>query len=206
MAGILAKLAVAGALLATAFNASANPQFVAGANIKLHAPAMAGEESWQPIAYRTKKGQKFSVYLTGYSYWDNTPPGSAAIAKPVIRDRAGGSGTYHDPITIAVGHSFATGRQELDFPAGTRFYFPALRRYAIVEDVCGDGPTPQYGPCHIGRNGLPWVDIYVDGRRAGQGAANACMRQITGVHQVIVAPPQDYPVVVGALTESGCNT
>ena len=42
----------------------------------------------------------FSAYLTGYSYWDNTPPGSAAISKPVIHRRAGGTGKYNDPITI----------------------------------------------------------------------------------------------------------
>lgn len=159
-----------------------------------------------PASYQTSPGQSFSVYLTGYSFWDNTPPGSAAIARPVIRNTAGGTGTYRDPITLAVGHSFATGRQVLDFPAGTRFYFPALKRYAIVEDVCGDGPKPQYGPCHVGYNGMPWVDIYVDGRRAGHAQANLCMRRITGVHQVIVSPPSGYPVVQGALAESGCRT
>ena len=159
-----------------------------------------------PVTYQTTPGQTFSVYLTGYSFWDNTPPGSAAIARPVLRKSAGGTGTYNDPITIAVGHSFATGRQVLDFPPGTRFYFPALKRYAIVEDVCGDGPKPQNGPCHIGRNGMPWLDIYVDGRQAGQARANACMRQITGVHKVIVDPPSGFPVVKGALTESGCRT
>jgi hypothetical protein len=205
MVGTIPKLAFAGALLAAAFSASANPQLVAGSRLPMHAPAMKAGPSIQPVVYRTTKGQKFSVYLTGYSFWDNTPPGSAEIARPVIRQRAGGSGTYHDPITIAVGHSFATGRQVLDFPAGTRFYFPGLRRYAIVEDVCGDGPSPQSGPCHIGYNGLPWVDIYVDGSRAGHGAANACMQQITGIHEVIVGPPKGYPVVSGPLTESGCS-
>ena len=41
-----------------------------------------------------------SAYLTGYSYWDNTPPGSSAISKPVIHRRAGGTGKYNDPISI----------------------------------------------------------------------------------------------------------
>ena len=204
MSGIVVRLLVASALLAAAFSATAQPQLAAGAILKAHAAALGAGQAAQPVVYRTKKGQKFSVYLTGYSFWDNTPPGSAAIARPVIRQRAGGSGTYSDPITIAVGHSFATGRQELDFPAGTRFYFPALRRYAIVEDVCGDGPSPQSGPCHVGYNGMPWLDIYVDGSDAGPHAANACMRQITGIHEVIVAPPKGYPVVAGPLTESGC--
>ncbi|MEF3046309.1 hypothetical protein [Pseudotabrizicola sp. L79] len=186
----------------------------AGAAQSGHAPPFVTAETSSatttstaiPVAYQTTPGQTFSVYLTGYSFWDNTPPGSAAIARPVLRKSAGGTGTYNDPITIAVGHSFATGRQVLDFPPGTRFYFPALKRYAIVEDVCGDGPTPQFGPCHVGRNGMPWLDIYVDGRQAGQAAANSCMRRITGVHKVIVDPPNGFPVVKGALTESGCRT
>jgi hypothetical protein len=143
--------------------------------------------------------QRFNAYLTGYSYWDNTPPGSAAISKPVIHRRAGGTGSYNDPITIAVGHSIVRGKQTLDFPAGTRFYIGSLQKYVIVEDVCGDGPTPQNGPCHSGKNGLPWLDIYVGGRRAGSEAANACMRRITAVHSFIINPRPDYGVIPGEL-------
>ena len=105
--------------------------------------------------------REFRAFLTGYSYWDNTPPGSAAIARPVIHKLAGGTGTYADPITLAVGHRIDRGRQTLDYPAGTRFYFPRIQKYAIVEDVCGDGPTPQNGPCFVGHKGYPWLDIYV---------------------------------------------
>ncbi|MCP5036801.1 MAG: hypothetical protein GY945_04290 [Rhodobacteraceae bacterium] len=146
-----------------------------------------------------------TVFLTGYSYWDNTPPGSAAISKPVIHRRAGGTGTYRDPITLAVGHSINGRRQTLDFKAGTRFYIERLRKYAIVEDVCGDGPKPQNGPCHTGRNGRPWVDIYVGGRKAGQSASATCMHRITGMTSVIMNPGRDYPVEVGELTASGCR-
>ncbi|MEP3670756.1 MAG: hypothetical protein ABJN42_28980 [Roseibium sp.] len=146
------------------------------------------------------------VYLTGYSYWDNTPPGSTAIARPVIHRGAGGVGTYADPITLAVGHSKAGGRSTMDFPAGTRFYLPNLKRYAIVEDLCGDGPTPQYGPCHSGKNGRPWIDIYVDGRNVGRGASDQCMRKITGFQEAIINPARGYPVIAGALSESGCRT
>ena len=202
---LVSKLAISGVLFACALSAAANPQYLIANRLPYHTNTLDVGQAQIPVVYRTQKGQKFSVYLTGYSFWDNTPPGSAAIAKPVLRQQAGGSGTYRDPITIAVGHSFATGRQQLDFPAGTRFYFPQLRRYAIVEDVCGDGPKPQFGPCHIGYNGMPWLDIYVGGRHAGQNAANACMRQITGVHEVIVAPPKDFPVTAGPLAESGCQ-
>jgi hypothetical protein len=152
-----------------------------------------------------KAEQRFNVYLTGYSYWDNTPPGSSAISKPVVHRRAGGKGTWKDPITIAVGHRIVGGRQYLDYPAGTRFYLPSLRRYAVVEDVCGDGPTPQNGPCHTGHNGLPWLDIYVDGKRASESASHACMNRITRVQTIIENPSPNYPVAAGPLTESGCQ-
>lgn len=145
---------------------------------------------------------RFNGYLTGYSYWDNTPPGSAAIARPVIHRRAGGTGTFNDPITIAVGHSIVGGRQTLDFQEGTVFYIGSLQKYAIVEDVCGDGPTPQNGPCHSGRNGLPWLDIYVGGARAGASVANECMRRITAVHSFIINPRQGYPVISGELANN----
>ena len=148
---------------------------------------------------------RFEAYVTGYSYWDNTPPGSAAIAYPVLRNQAGGTGTYDDPITLAVGHRIDGARRSTDYPVGTRFYLQDLRKYAIVEDVCGDGPTPQNGPCHTGKNGRPWIDIYVDGSNSPRSASDNCMRRLTRFQQVIQNPAPDYPVVAGALTESGCQ-
>lgn len=147
----------------------------------------------------------FKIYLTGYSYWDNTPPGSAAISDPVIHRKAGGKGTYNDPITVAVGHRILGSRDILDYPAGTRFYISRLRKYVIVEDTCGDGNRPQNGPCHTGRNGLPWLDIYVDGSRSRSGTATQCAYRITSEQTVIMNPGRDYPVVSGPLTETGCQ-
>lgn len=148
---------------------------------------------------------RFKAYLTGYSYWDNTPPGSAAISKPVIHSRAGGTGTYRDPITIAVGHTIKGGRQTLDYPAGTRFYIERLRKYAIVEDVCGDGNRPQDGPCHTGHLGHAWIDIYVGGRKQTADVSTACARRITAIQNVIINPGPDYKVEPGELTDSGCR-
>ncbi|MBE0412775.1 MAG: hypothetical protein IBX59_03990 [Yoonia sp.] len=147
----------------------------------------------------------FSVYLTGYTYWDNTPPGSAAIARPVLRQQAGGTGTWQSPITIAVGHSIVNGRQTLDYPAGTRFYLPRLRKYAIVEDVCGDGPAPQGGPCHTGHNGHPWLDIWLGGKTMTPQESDACARRITAVQTAIINPPRDLPVHAGEIATGGCQ-
>lgn len=161
-----------------------------------------------PLAAERVSGnrQSFTAYITGYSYWDNTPPGSAAIARPVIRQRAGGTGTYRDPITIAVGYRLVNGRARLDYPAGTRFYLPHIQRYAIVEDICGDGPNPHVTGCARGKNGMPWLDIYVDGSRVGPSAANDCMYRLTGFYEVLINPSKNYAVSVGPLAESGCWT
>lgn len=146
----------------------------------------------------------FTAYITGYSYWDNTPPGSGDISHPTLHDNAGGTGTYADPITIAVGHSITGGKDILDYPAGTRFYLPYLHKYAIVEDTCGDGNAPQNGPCHSGYQGHAWLDIYVDGK-ASRSAADACMNKLTGLHAVIKDPAATYPVSVGSITTTGCT-
>ena len=124
--------------------------------------------------------QQLQVYLTGYSYWDNTPPSTVDISHPMRHRFAGGMGTYSNPITLAVGHQIIDGEDILDIAAGTRFYLPRLRKYAMVEDSCGDGPTPQDGACHIGNKGLLWLDIYVDGISVEQSVSDACMQAITG--------------------------
>ena len=151
------------------------------------------------------KEKQMDVFLTGYSFWDNTPRGSAIIARPVVHTQAAGTGTYADPITLAVGHSIYFNRSFMNFPTGTRFYFPKLRKYAIVEDLCGDGRTPQDGPCHIGYQGHPWLDIYVDGHQSGNQAATECMANITGIQPAIVNPKTRYRVHPGPLTEGGCQ-
>lgn len=149
--------------------------------------------------------QKFEAYLTGYTYWDNTPPGSAEIARPVLRSKAGGTGTWQSPITIAVGHRIENGRQTLDFPAGTRFYLPRLQKYAIVEDVCGDGPTPQNGPCHSGYKGRPWLDIWIGGKNMSASETDACARRITAMQTIILDPPSNLPVHKGEIASNGCK-
>lgn len=149
-----------------------------------------------PIPGAAAGEKQFDAYITGYSYYDNTPPGSADISNPVIHQKAGGVGTFGDPATLAVGHSLGTGKDVLDYPAGTKFYVPDLRRYFIVEDTCGDGGSPQNGPCHTGYQGHPWLDVWV-GKGASKSASDACMDKITEVHTVIENPNSGYPVVSG---------
>ncbi len=149
--------------------------------------------------------QTFEVYLTGYSFWDNTPPGTVMISHPRMHSYAAGSGTYDDPVSLAVGHKFVSGANMLDFPAGTMFYLPRLRKYTLVEDTCGDGAHPENGPCHIGYQGRPWIDIYVDGEQVGREESDTCMYKITDIQPAIMDPKPDYPVFEGPISESGCE-
>lgn len=148
---------------------------------------------------------KIQAYTTAYSYYDNTPPGSAIISNPIIHKFAGGTGTYIDPITLAVGHSIINKKNILDFPAGTRFYIPNVRRYFIVEDACGDGDTPQNGPCHIGYpDGTnAWVDMWIDGQSGTASTTNDCEDAITDAHLIIENPKPNYAVVPGPIFQNG---
>ena len=129
---------------------------------------------------------RFTAYVTGFSYWDNDPPGSTDIALPVIHDGAGGIGTYADPITVAVG--WTGGRNYNPFyPKGTKFYFPHLKRYGIVEDLCAS--------CTNG-----WLDIYVDGKTSSNRSADRCMNQLTGNYEVIKNPDDSHPVTSGVIS------
>lgn len=167
------------------------------------------EDRVTPVTTKSTKAaddrKTFNIYLTGYTFWDNTPPGSSEIARPVLRNKAGGTGTWQSPITIAVGHRIDGGRQTLDYPAGTRFYLPRLQKYAIVEDVCGDGATPQNGPCHSGYKGHPWLDIWIGGKGLSAAEADVCARRITAVQPIIMDPPRDLPVHKGEIASGGCK-
>jgi LysM repeat protein len=150
---------------------------------------------------------RFNAFVTAYTYWDNTPPGSADIALPVIHNKADGTGTYADPITMAVGHVITNGKSTPDYTAGTLFYMPYLQRYFIVEDVCGDGSKPQNGPCHTGypSNAKAWLDIWIDGQDGSKSSSNNCAYAITDVHAVIQNPAPNYKVVAGPVYDGGCS-
>ncbi len=152
----------------------------------------------------TGQAQEMQVYLGGFSYWDTAPQGVVEISHPVRHRYAGGMGTFSNPITMAVGIEIIDGETLLDFPPGTIFYLPRLRKYAVVEDSCGPGASLQEGLCHPGYRGLPMLQIYLDGVSSSQAAAEACKQQVTGVQPVVVDPGPNMSVVVGPLTESGC--
>jgi hypothetical protein len=150
-----------------------------------------------------------AAYTTAYTYYDNTPPGSADISNPILHSKAGGTGTYADPITLAVGHSLSSGHDVLDYPAGTRFYIPNVRRYFIVEDTCGDGSKPQNGPCHMGYpdGTTTWVDMWIGGQGGTVAAVDSCASSVTDengeAHMIIQNPASNYVVVSGPVFQNG---
>ncbi len=147
---------------------------------------------------------RFQAYLTAYTFWDNTPPGSSLISNPIIHTYAGGTGTFADPVTLAVGHSMAGGVHTLDYKPGTKFYLPYLKKYFIVEDICGDGDTPENGPCHTGYLGYPWFDLWIDGANGTPTSTNACAEAVTEVHLIIQNPAPNYAVSSSSIYNNGC--
>lgn len=129
-----------------------------------------------------------TAYITGYTWWDNSPPGSAAIARPVLHRTAGGIGTYADPITLAVGYSGG----KLQFAAGTRFYLPNLRKYFIVEDICGACRSTPAGTAYK-------LDLWLDGRNLSRSQARSCAYGVTGREPVVRNPPRGLAVRAGAI-------
>lgn len=131
-----------------------------------------------------------NAWITGYSYWDNSPPGSAAIARPVVHQQAGGTGTWQNPITIAVGH----GSGGWNYAPGTRIYLTGLHKYAVVEDLCG--------ACGTSHHGAPHLDLYIGGESTTARVANACAMKITAMQKIVVNPRPHYPVRPGEVTRT----
>ncbi|GAA5144422.1 hypothetical protein GCM10023321_00770 [Pseudonocardia eucalypti] len=135
--------------------------------------------------------KQLKIELTGYSYQDNTPPGSAEVSNPVLHKKAGGTGTYADPITVAV-----PGKGTGIFKAGSRFYLPTVKRYVIAEDT--GASAAGSGDGHL--------DMWIGGEGGTKSATDACMNKITGDVPAEYNPPPGRPVLSGPIYAGGkCN-
>jgi len=128
---------------------------------------------------------------TGFSFFDNSPPSSADICCPRIHQKANGTGSRQDPITVAVPGS---GGEGMELPAGTLLYYAAIKRYGLVED---SGATKM---------SKPHFDWWVGGQGFPESSSEKCMSEITKDASIIINPGPGLPVTVGPLTgQSGCN-
>jgi hypothetical protein len=142
-------------------------------------------------AIRNGSPVRMTIELTGYSFQDNTPRNSNDICCGVVHRKAGGRGTFTDPITVAAPGS---GGRGMETPIGTRFYLPTVKRYVVVEDS---------GASKMSRRHL---DMYVDGKGLPKRNSDRCMDQITGRVSAIMNPPPGLSVTPGPLTSArgGC--
>ena len=157
---------------------------------KANASAKAGESparaSGRDEAAPAKAGRQVPIELTGYSFHDNTPAGSAEVSNPILHKTAGGRGSYADPITVAV-------PSDSKFDPGTRFYLPSVRRYAIVEDSGASSSSTNH------------LDLWVDGEGGSESAVEACMDQLTGESTAEVNPPPGRSVILGPIFDGSCH-
>ena len=138
---------------------------------------------------KTGTAQTITASLSGYSFQDNTPPSTAIISMPVLHAKAGGRGSFQDPITTAVPGSASSP----ETPKGTRIYVARLKRYFIVED---SGATKE---------GTRHFDLYVGGEGFSKSASDKCMNSYTANLPVIINPAAGLPVTLGPLTgPNGC--
>jgi len=137
-------------------------------------------------AARPATGKQIRIELTGYSFYDNTPAGSAEVSHPILHHTAGGRGTFADPVTVAV-------PSESSFGPGTRFYLPSVRRYAIVEDSGASSSSGNH------------LDLWVDGEGGSESAVESCMDRLTGDAPAEVNPPEGRQVIAGPIFDGSCH-
>ncbi|HEX4250345.1 MAG TPA: hypothetical protein VH008_20950 [Pseudonocardia sp.] len=159
-----------------------------------HAPEPQPQPQAQPPASPAPGGpNQLTIWLTGYSWQDNTPPGSSTVGEPVLHQQAGGQGTFADPITVAVpGHQGAMAWQP-----GTKFYLPSVQRYVIVEDS-GAAKQPAGTDTHL--------DMWIDGQDGTKQATDDCENTFTGRVPAQANPPDNLPVMAGPIfANQKCN-
>jgi hypothetical protein len=150
--------------------------------------------STAPRPQTSPAGSKaLTIWLTGYSWQDNTPPGSSIVGEPILHHEAAGTGTFADPITVAVpGHA-----GDMDWAPGTKFYLPSVQRYVIVEDS-GAAKPPTGADTHL--------DLWIDGRDGTKQTSDDCASQFTGYVPAQLNPPDRLPVRPGPIHARGvCN-
>ena len=118
--------------------------------------------------------------ITFYGWPDNDPAGNEVAYDCGGRNgEAGGTGTFADPLTVAV----VAG----SFAPCTILYSPYLKKFLRVEDICAICNTTS------------WVDVWVGGDDDdNDDEVLACENSLTGhddfMHTLVRIPPGTLPV------------
>ena len=147
------------------------------------APKPSAKTTQEPT---TKSGDYTNVYITYYGWYDNSPSGKN-IAYPhkkysaSIHDKAGGTGSYKDPIT------FATDRDL--YKPGTIIYVPYIKKYIIMEDMC-EGCIENWQD-----EKRKHIDIWIESKDSFEDELYQCQRKYTRSSiEVELNPPSDREV------------
>jgi len=142
-------------------------------------------------------GRQLRVKITFYGFPDNDDGqdhyGTAVIAHQLQWQgrsryvdeegvpRAGGTGTFDDPITAAAspGNSF--------LPPGTLVYVPDLEKYVYIEDECASCTDER------------WLDVWMESSSATDPAVveeseDAWTGDDTLLREIVIEPPPDLKV------------
>lgn len=121
------------------------------------------------------------TFVTFYAAYDNDPPGSTEIAYGNERHaQAGGTGTFDDPMTLATDPN--------EIPPGTVIYYPAVRKYFVMEDDCAECISDWQ------KSKRPHIDLWMSG--GVDKRVLGCEESLTpdGLETIEVNPPGDRPV------------
>jgi hypothetical protein len=146
-------------------------------------PGTSPRSTSTPPPTQPSGGERTRVQITFYGSYDNDPPGSTGIAHPVLHQKAGGTGTYNDPLT------FASPAGEGAYAWGTRIYVPLVQKYFIREDECAESWTAPEG-C----GPVTHVDLYM-GNPSNRPDVVDCEEALTpnGKGTIILNPPSNLP-------------
>ena len=160
---------------------------------------VTGAASLQASAASAARPKTMHMLVTLYGWPDNSPPG-ADIAYPVIHQKAGGVGTWQNPVT------FATDKAE--FKIGTKLYVPEVKRYFIMEDDCVECDQDWTGHGPDGGPRFRHIDLWVGGTATTSASAViACEDKLTmSSGAVIVNPSTSLPVTAGPIFNPSTGT
>jgi hypothetical protein len=107
--------------------------------------------------------ERLKIWATYYGWFTNTPPGCTTA---YLTGCAHGTGTFRDPVTLA--------SDPKEFPPGTRFYYPTVKKYFVMGDECTTCVTAWKTTGHQRQ-----VDLWIGGEGGTAFAAINCEDALT---------------------------